>query len=113
VREAAAPHDTQVAVLVAILAGGALLVPSLATLFRLTLRGRLDYAEPEHELPVPSAAHSADPRQTALLLRLAAALLIAGFGFTNVADAQWAHVLGAACFLGFVATGFRVAVPLA
>jgi cytochrome d ubiquinol oxidase subunit II len=113
VREAAAPHDTQVAVLVAILAGGALLIPSLATLFRLTLRGHLDYAEPEHEPPVPSAGRSADPRRTALLLRLAAALLIAGFGFTNVADAQWAHVLGAACFLGFVATGFRVALPLA
>ena len=41
VRQAAAPHDTLVAVVVAVLAGGALLLPALVTLFRLTLGGRL------------------------------------------------------------------------
>jgi hypothetical protein len=48
----------------------------------------------------------------ALIGRLAAALLIAGFGFLNVAEAGWAHAIGAACLLGFVATGFAAAVPL-
>jgi hypothetical protein len=44
--------------------------------------------------------------------RLAAALLIAGFGFLNVVEAGWAHVVGAACLLAFVATGFAAAAPL-
>jgi hypothetical protein len=42
VREAAAPHDTLVAVVVAVLGGGAIVFPSLALLFRLTLAGQLD-----------------------------------------------------------------------
>jgi cytochrome bd ubiquinol oxidase subunit II len=112
VKQAAASHDTLVTVLVAILAGGALLVPALATLFRLTLRGHLDHAEPEEAPPPPRERRPAEPSRPQLLLRVAAALFIAGFGFVNVADAQWAHVLGAACFLGFVATGFRVALPV-
>ena len=111
VRQAAAPHDTLVAVLVAILAGGALLIPSLGTLFRLTLRGRLDHAEPEHGPPPAREARAVEPSRQQLLVRVAAALLIAGVGFMTVADAEWAHVIGAACFLGFVATGFRVALP--
>src|SRR5438874_1269444 len=111
VRQAAAPHDALVAILVAILAGGALLVPALGTLFRLTLRGHLDHAEAEQAPPPRREARFGEPRHPQLLLRVAAALLIAGFGFTNVADAQWAHVLGAACLLGVVATGFRVALP--
>ena len=111
VRQAAAPHDALVAVLVAILAGGALLIPSLGTLFRLTLRGRLDHAEPEHGPPPIREARAVEPSRPQLLVRVAAALLIAGVGFMTVADAEWAHVIGAACFLGFVATGFRVALP--
>ena len=49
VDQAAAPHDTMVAVVVAVLAGGVLLFPALALLFSLTLRGRLgaDGEEPE------------------------------------------------------------------
>ena len=41
VHQAAAPHDTLVALLVAVLGGGTLLFPSLALLFSLTLGGRL------------------------------------------------------------------------
>jgi hypothetical protein len=44
--------------------------------------------------------------------RLAAALLIAGFGLLNVVEAGWAHAIGATCLLGFVATGFAAAAPL-
>src|SRR5690349_5785298 len=111
VKQAAAPHDTLVAVVVAVLAGGALLFPSLGTLFRLTLRGRLDHAEPEQR-PLPIRGREfGQPRHERLLGRVAAALFIAGFGFLNVAQAQWAHLLGAACLLAFVATGFRVALP--
>ncbi|HST56718.1 MAG TPA: cytochrome d ubiquinol oxidase subunit II [Solirubrobacteraceae bacterium] len=42
--EAAASHDTLVALTVAVLAGGAILLPSLGLLFRLVLGGRLDHA---------------------------------------------------------------------
>jgi cytochrome bd ubiquinol oxidase subunit II len=116
VRQAAAPHDTQVAVLVAILAGGAILLPSLATLFSLLLGGSFGAhgAERASEPPavVPAAARAVVPSRPALLVRVAAALLIAGIGFTNVADAGWAHLLGAACFIAFVVVAFRVVVPL-
>jgi cytochrome d ubiquinol oxidase subunit II len=107
VRQAAASHDTQVAVLVAIIGGGAILFPSLVTLFRLALGGRFE-GEEAHEEP---AAPTAEPKREAWLARGAVALLIAGFGFTNVADALWAHLVGAACLIAFVATGFRAAFP--
>ncbi len=45
VKQAAAPHDTLVAVIVAVVAGGAILFPSLGLLFKLTLSGRLDHEE--------------------------------------------------------------------
>jgi cytochrome bd ubiquinol oxidase subunit II len=109
VRQAAAPHDTQVAVLVAIIGGAVILFPSLFTLFRLALGGRFEAAAPAEERV---GTKTAVPGRPALLVRIAGALLIAGFGFTNVADAEWAHVVGAACFIAFVATGFRVVVPL-
>ena len=43
VEQAAASHDVLVAVLVAVVAGGAILFPSLGVLFRLLLRGQLDH----------------------------------------------------------------------
>jgi hypothetical protein len=111
---------------VAIVAGALLLFPALGTLFRLVLRGRFDHAEPagdtatseavrvgSEERARPSGAlAAAAPRNPALLVRVAGALLVAGIGFTNVADADWAHVVGATCFLAFVATAFRAALPL-
>jgi cytochrome d ubiquinol oxidase subunit II len=110
VKQAAASHDTLVAVIVAVVAGGVILFPSLGVLFRLLLRGRLDH---------PSAGRGVQPRpgtpvhvRPVLMGRLAAALLTAGFGFLNVAEAGWAHAIGAACLLGFVATGFAAAAPL-
>src|SRR5205823_7811452 len=42
VRQAAAGHDALVVVVVSVLAGGAILFPSLALLFRLLLKGRFD-----------------------------------------------------------------------
>jgi cytochrome d ubiquinol oxidase subunit II len=110
VRQAAAPHDTQVAVIVAVLAGGALLAPSLATLFRLTLGGQLA----EGDTAVAAVAHGEPLRagRSRLVARLAGALLLAGFGLVNVADAHWAHYVGAFCYVGFIAAAFWVAVPL-
>jgi cytochrome d ubiquinol oxidase subunit II len=113
VKQAAAPHDTLVAVVVAILAGGALLLPALGTLFSLALGGRLGHAAPHGAgAGEPTVARSSQARgHPAWLVRVAAALFVAGLGFTNVADASWAHVIGAACYLGFLVTAFRVALP--
>src|SRR5205823_4037167 len=93
VREAAAGRDTLVAVVVAVIAGGVILFPSLALLFRLTLAGRLAAAaraEPHHERvrPLPGAR---------FVGRVAAAALVAGIGLLTVADAPAAHAVGVVC----------------
>jgi cytochrome d ubiquinol oxidase subunit II len=106
IREAAASHDTLVAVVVAVLAGGVLLFPSLALLFRLTLRGELDHGEEA------VAARPQTMRPGAGGTRLAAAFLVAGVGFLTAADAPWAHAIGVVCLFGFAVAGFRrVAEP--
>jgi cytochrome d ubiquinol oxidase subunit II len=111
VRQAAASHDTEVALVVSILVGAALLGPSLATLFRLTLGGRLGEGPPPvDETPAHERRSAA---RAGLLARGAVALAVAGFGLMNIADGEWAHVAGALCYLGFIVCGFRLALPLA
>jgi cytochrome bd ubiquinol oxidase subunit II len=105
IKDAAAPHDTQVAVVVAVLGGAVILFPSLALLFRLTLAGRLAHGEGE----APRVALSS--RRTGSTIRLALAALIAGIGLLTIANGGWAHALGATCLLAFVALGYRSALP--
>jgi cytochrome d ubiquinol oxidase subunit II len=117
ISQAAAPHDTLVAVVVAVLAGGAILFPSLLLLFRLTLGGRLrgygdedleDVAEPQEVARADLLAVSLDR----VLVRAALASLIAGVGLLNVAEAGWAHAIGVVALLAFVVLGFRAALPV-
>jgi cytochrome d ubiquinol oxidase subunit II len=110
VEQAAASHDVLVAVIVAVLAGGVILFPSLGLLFRLLLRGQLDQARPEREQE-PPAGRPLEAR-AGLMGRIAVALLVAGFGLLNVAEAGWTHAIGALCLVGFVVMGFVAAVPL-
>jgi cytochrome bd ubiquinol oxidase subunit II len=110
IQEAAASHDVLVAVIVAVVAGGVILFPSLGVLFRLVLHGRLDHAPPEAEV-APRVGRPVVFR-SGLLGRGAAALLVAGFGLLNVAEAGWTHAVGAVCLLGFIVVGFAAAVPL-
>jgi cytochrome bd ubiquinol oxidase subunit II len=110
VRDAAASHDTLVAVVVAVLGGAAILFPSLALLFRLTLLGRFDHT-PGAGVPV---VHSPAPLRMArisLRMRVAAALALVGVGLTNVATGDAWHVVGAACLIAFVAVAYRAALP--
>ena len=115
VDQAAAPHDTMVAVVVAVLAGAVLLFPALALLFTLTLRGHLGTHGEEAE-PVGEAGQSGVAQ---LLLgptlgaRLAVALLIVGIGLLNVADAPWAHAIGVVSLLAFILVAFAALVPRA
>jgi len=109
VRQAAAGHDTQVALVVAVVAGGIILFPSLALLFRLTLGGRLAAIELS---PAQPAGSERPPRPGALPARLAGGALLAGIGLLTVADSPWAHAAGVAFLLAFVALGGRAAAPV-
>jgi cytochrome bd ubiquinol oxidase subunit II len=110
VREAAAGHDTLVAVVVAILVGALLLFPSLALLFRLTLGGELRDSGPG-SIETPVGSRRRGLVSVRLDARLSVAFLVAGIGFLTVANAGWAHAIGVACFFGFILSGFRAALP--
>jgi cytochrome d ubiquinol oxidase subunit II len=121
VQQAAAPHDTLVLVIVAVLGGGLILFPSLALLFRLVLHGRLDYGggdeDAEHDTPALVASAGGGLTQllavssAGLLTRVAGACLLIGFGALTVAEAGWAHAIGVAALLGFLCVGFLAIVP--
>jgi cytochrome d ubiquinol oxidase subunit II len=108
--QAAAGHDTLVAVIVAVLVGALLLFPSLVLLFRLTLGGELGPG-----VQSSSEARGRSRRQeqvgSRLGARLAVAFLVAGIGFLTVASAAWAHAIGVACFFGFILSGYPAALP--
>jgi cytochrome bd ubiquinol oxidase subunit II len=108
VREAAAPHDTLVAIVVAVLGGGAIVFPSLGLLFRLTLAGRFDEGAPA------AAAPHARPRagvRPGALARTAGACLIAGVGLLTVAHAGWAHAVGVTALFAFMVSAFLALDP--
>jgi cytochrome d ubiquinol oxidase subunit II len=111
IRQAAASHDTLVAVVVAVLAGGAILFPSLVILFRLFLGGQLRYGEPTERRAELGARGVVFASAPGLLSRSAAACLIAGIGFLTVADATWAHGIGVACLFAFIVLGFAAIRP--
>jgi cytochrome d ubiquinol oxidase subunit II len=110
VQEAAAGHDTLVAVTVAVLAGAVILFPSLALLFRLVLGGDLGRSESTAAQPAQTRSLLA-ALAPGLLPRLAIACLVAGIGFLTIADAAWAHTLGVFCLFAFIVTAFPAALP--
>jgi cytochrome d ubiquinol oxidase subunit II len=109
--QAAAPHDTQVAIVLAVVAGALILFPSLALLFGLLLRGRFDPGAAGPQVRSPSTATLITASRRGLLVRAAGAALVAGIGFLNVADAGWAHAIGVICLIGFVVLGFGAVAP--
>jgi cytochrome bd ubiquinol oxidase subunit II len=111
VRQAAAPRDTLVVVIVAVLAGAVILFPSLALLFRLLLRGQLDHVDTAAAVQPPAIRSLLSASAPGLLARAAAACLLAGFGFLTIAEAGWAHAIGVLALLGFIVCGFLADVP--
>jgi cytochrome d ubiquinol oxidase subunit II len=109
IHQAAASHDTLVAVIVAVIAGGAILFPSLALLFRLVLGGRLDLAGASAPR-VRLGRAVLDTTAPGLLARSAGACLVGGIGFLTVADAGWAHAIGVASLFAFIVLGFYATV---
>ena len=112
IQQAAAPHDTLVAVTIAVVAGAAIVFPSLGLLFRLMLSGRLEGDEqPAERVRTTTAVLSASA--PGLFVRVAGACLFVGIGLLTVADASWAHAIGVVFLLGFIVTGFLAANPAA
>jgi cytochrome d ubiquinol oxidase subunit II len=110
IQEAAAPDDTLIAIVVAIVVGGAILFPSLGLLFKLVLGGRLDYAEstPTSTTPRRAVLSASAP---GLLARSAGACFAAGLGFLTAADAGWAHAIGITSLFAFIMFGFLAVAP--
>jgi cytochrome bd ubiquinol oxidase subunit II len=113
IEQAAAPHDTLVSLIAAIVAGGIILLPSLTLLFRLTLGGRLGYGEAHGD----AALLRRPPRGLlpasagGLVARGAVASLAAGVGLLTIAEAGWAHAAGVVALFAFVVLGFLATAP--
>jgi len=106
--EAAAPQSTLIAVIVAVLAGGIILAPSLGLLVRLMLIGGFDRPSEPAATPARRTARYGTPAVG--FARLALACLVAGFVLLTVLDQGVAHVFGvialvAAAALAFFAVG--------
>jgi cytochrome d ubiquinol oxidase subunit II len=93
-----------------VLGGAAILFPSLAILFRLTLTGRLDGVETAVS---GNAGQLHRGVSSALLVRSAIACLIIGAGLLNLANAAWTHAIGVACLIGFIVIAARAIIPAA
>jgi cytochrome d ubiquinol oxidase subunit II len=111
VSQAAAPHDTLVAVVAVVVGGAVVLFPSLALLFRLFLGGRLDYGEARAGARAARRTGAISNPSPALLARSAGACLVGGIGFLTVANSGWAHAVGVVSLLGFIVLGFFAAAP--
>src|SRR5947207_3133071 len=109
VKAAAAPRETLVAIVVAVVAGAVVLLPSLGWLFKLVLSGGFDQGE-KQQTP-PPARDLLRTTTRGLAARVAIAFLIVGFGLTTIADSPWAHAVGVTSLLLFVALAFPWALP--
>jgi cytochrome d ubiquinol oxidase subunit II len=108
--QAAAGRATLIAVVIATIVGATILIPSLALLFSLFLRGHLDahvVEAPVLDVPVADAID-----RTRLLGALALASLFAGAGLMVLADFGWAHVVGITCLAAFAASAFVLSATI-
>jgi cytochrome bd ubiquinol oxidase subunit II len=111
IEDAAAGDATLVALLVSIALGAVLLVPSLALLFGLVLRGRFDAA------PGPARLAAVPPHRASgrggrrVLAVVAVACLAAGGGLLVGFDSPGPDIAGALLLLGSVAAAFVVLAP--
>jgi cytochrome d ubiquinol oxidase subunit II len=111
-RQAAAPHETLVCVLVAIVVGGAILFPSLALLFSLVLRGRFETPREDGDGRRPASVTALlAPAAEGLRARLALAGLLGGVGLLTIAEAPWAHGIGVACLFAAMILAFLAVDP--
>jgi cytochrome d ubiquinol oxidase subunit II len=104
VQEAAAPDSVLVLLVIAILAGGLILFPSLGLLFELVLRGRFSAApSPARGVPLRPPADGLAPRLPAT--RLAGACFAIGAAVLVVGETGWSHAVGVAFLGAFIVIG--------
>jgi cytochrome d ubiquinol oxidase subunit II len=103
--EAAAGRPTLIALLVSIVVGALLLVPSLALLFGLVLRGRFDSHLTEVETVAGESPAPTDGFQTKLMSASVGCLVI-GSGLMLLFEAPWARIVGVVALFAFVGTAF-------
>jgi cytochrome bd ubiquinol oxidase subunit II len=113
VAEAAAGRSTLIATIVGVAVGAVVLVPSLALLYSLVLRGRLDTAVVSDSVAagageVPRAAGRRSPR-VPLAAGFAVVTLVAGIGLLVFAEPAWANGLGAVALIACAVTVFALA----
>jgi cytochrome bd ubiquinol oxidase subunit II len=102
--EAAAGRSTLIALLLSIVIGALLLLPSLALLFGLVLRGRFD-APVEAETTPPDRTPPGDGFPTRLVAS-AVGLLAIGSGLMLAFEEPWARIAGVIALFAFVGTAF-------
>jgi len=109
--QAAAGRSTLLAVAICVAAGAFVLVPSLALLFSLFLRGLLDTG-------VDAGAPALDPPPTSEMPRsgrlggFAMACFLLGSGLMIFADSGWAHAAGIFFLFAFAASTFVLAARI-
>jgi cytochrome d ubiquinol oxidase subunit II len=131
VTQAAADRSTLIALIIGVACGSAVLIPSLALLFTLFLRGQLDTPESHdsvHPEPAPAEAAASSaagspaarsparaapagslPPPPARLWGAAAVVgLVSGTGLLVFLDPAWAHGLGVACLVFCAVAVFRL-----
>jgi cytochrome bd ubiquinol oxidase subunit II len=102
IQQAAASRSVIIATLVALGLGAFILVPSLALLYSLVLRGQFDEAPaPQSTARPPIAARRALP-----LLPAAGICLVIGVVASVPFDSAWGRIIGVPFLLAFVALGF-------
>jgi cytochrome d ubiquinol oxidase subunit II len=104
VTQAAAGRSTLIALVIAVACGSVILLPSLALLFTLFLRGRLDTPEthPADETadgPMELPASGSPSPRARVWSAAAAAGLVVGTGLLVFVDSGWAHALGVAALV--------------
>jgi cytochrome bd ubiquinol oxidase subunit II len=111
VSQAAAGRTTLIAVIISVAAGAIVLVPSLALLFTLFLRGRLDSGAPPERFQV-ATLRPARTKRRPLRAALTLVALLAGVGLMAFTDVGWAHAIGIGCLAMAAVSAFAVAAVL-
>jgi cytochrome d ubiquinol oxidase subunit II len=104
VRQAAAPDNVQVLLVISILGGGLILFPSLGLLFRLVLRGTFS-AAPVARREAPLAGPTSGLAATLTATRLAGACFVIGAALLVLGEGPWPHAIGVASLGAFIVLG--------
>lgn len=108
IHQAAAGRGTLLAVVISAAGGAVVLVPSLALLFTLFLRGRLDWAAAD-DAGAPEIHPTELPGHERARSAFAAATFVAGVGVTVFADPAWARAVGILCLFAAALSTYSIA----